>query len=360
MSDWTQPAQSESDPTATSYVIVLNWNGWKDTIECLESVLRLNGPNIRVIVCDNASSDGSFEKLKEWARGNREPTIRNPELSHLITPQVAKPISYLELTTREAESATRFDSAPLVFIQTGANLGYAGGNNVGLRYALRDARAQYFWLLNNDTVVEPDALTAMIQFMQQNRRAGLCGSLNLSYFEPGEILSRGGGAYNRWTGRVSKIKGPAGKASRLAPERIDFITGASVLVTRDFLNKVGLMEESYFLYFEEHDWAARAKGKFQLGYARESIIYHKEGMAIGSHRNRENRSLLSEKYLSRNRLLFTRRFFPWALPSVIVAVTATAAYWLVRGKVQRAWVILRSMFEGLQKTTGTANTAMIH
>ena len=192
-----------------NYVIVLNWNGWKDTIECLESVFRLDCKDFRVIVCDNASTDGSLERLKEWARGEIQfgeiqSGAVNPGLCHLSNPPVLKPIPYIQLTREEAESCDGVGSAPLVLIEAGANLGYAGGNNVGLRYALGDATAEFFWLLNNDTVADPGALAEMILFMRQHPNVGLCGSLNLSYFEPQRTLLRGGGRYNRWTARVSK------------------------------------------------------------------------------------------------------------------------------------------------------------
>jgi GT2 family glycosyltransferase len=337
----------------TSYIILLNWNGWKDTIECLEAVFRLNGGGYKVVVCDNASTDRSLDRLKEWARGELQSTASNPKLSSLSSPPVPKPIPYLELSREEAESSGHLGAAPLVFIQTGANLGYAGGNNVGLRYALRDEGAQFFWLLNNDTVVDPNALTAIIQYMQEHPRVGLCGSLNLAYSEQKETLAHGGGVYNRWTARTAKTRYSA--HDRLDPAQLDFISGASMLASRSFLREIGLMEESYFLYFEEHDWAARSKDIFDLGYASASIIYHKEGMSIGSNRNREMRSLLSEQYLSRNRLLFTRRFFPLALPTVMMTVTTTAIYWLVRGNVERAHVMLSSMFEGLQNVARTAS-----
>ena len=122
--------------------------------------------------------------------------------------------------------------------------------------------------------------------------------------------------YNRWTGRVPRISPCRVEDLDSRPARMDYINGASTLASRSFLEKIGLMEESYFLYFEEMDWAMRARGKFALGYARDSVIYHKEGATIGTNLDRRKRSLLSDQYLSRNRVLFTRRFVPWALPTV--------------------------------------------
>jgi len=331
-----------------SCVVILNWNGWKDTIECLESVFRLDASGFSVIVCDNASTNGSLEKIKEWAKGELQAGSVNQQQSHLSTPPFPKPVHYIELTREQAESGAIFSEARLTLIQTGANLGFAGGSNVGLRYALGDPDCEYFWLLNNDTVVEPDSLSAIVRLMQSRPGIGLCGSLNLSYYNPREVQVQGGKPYCRWTARVHTLPLRTVDELDANPAPMDFVSGASMLASRAFLKNVGLMEESYFLYFEELDWAMRAKGKFKLGYARESIIYHKEGATIGSHRDRMKRSLLSEKFLTRSRVLFTKRFLPWALPSVLVTVCLAAGYRAWRGDFERAKLMLKSMLEGLK------------
>lgn len=330
-----------------SWVILLNWNGWKDTIECLESVLRLNSPDFGVVVCDNASSDGSLERIKKWARGEILSQCANPQLSHLVLPPLPKPIVYLELTRKQAESKHSRHNARLVLIQTGTNLGFAAGNNVGLRYALSDPDCENFWILNNDTVVEPDSLSAMICLMQKRPEVGLCGSLHLSYYNPKEVQAQGGKSYCRWTARVRTPPLRLAEKLNSDPTPMDFISGASMLASRAFLERVGLMEESYFLYFEELDWAMRAKQQFKLGYARESVIYHKEGSAIGSHTDRMKRSLLSDKYLSRNRVLFTKRFLPWAMPTVLISVFLAAAHRALCGDRERAKAMLTFMLRGL-------------
>ena len=333
-------------------VILLNWNGWKDTIECLESVLRLNYPSLRIVVCDNSSTDGSLERIKDWARGNLAPTCDNQDLSRLVLPPVRKPLPFRELTREEAETGGSTYEDQLVLIQNGANLGFAGGCNVGLRHALGDNNCQYFWLLNNDTIVEPDALSAMIHVTQERPEVGLCGSLNLSYYEPEFVQARGGMSYSRWTARVG---GPRlSLLDRLTggSERMDYVNGASMLVSRAFLEAVGLMEESYFLYFEELDWAMRARGMFALDYCPKSVIYHKEGSSIGTHRNRKKRSLLADKYLSRNRVLFTKRYFPWALPTVMFSVCLAAAFRMSQGDRERAKAMLAFMLRGLTTNAG--------
>ena len=333
-------------------VILLNWNGWQDTIECLESLLRLTHSDFRIIVCDNGSGDGSLEGIKQWANGDRLAQCSNVELSHLVLPPVSKPVDYIELTRQEAELLTCCYPCRLVLIQNGTNLGFAGGCNVGLRYALRDQTCQFFWLLNNDTVVEPDALSALVDLVQQRPELGLCGSLNVSYHHPMLVQAQGGQAYCRWTGRARTP--PSRTVEQLdvvnAP-KMDFVNGASTLVSRAFLDNIGLMEESYFLYYEELDWAMRAKTRFSLGYTPQSIIYHKEGAKIGSNSNRDERSALSDKYLSHSKVLFTKRFFPWALPTVLITVCLAAAHRLCHGDARRAYGMLAFMLRGLVTRT---------
>ena len=294
------------------------------------------------------SADGSLERIKQWARGELKAGSANPQLSYLSSPVFPKPVPYLELTREQAESRAVPCVAPLILIQNGANLGFAAGNNVGLRYALNDSECQFFWMLNNDTVTEPNALSAMIRLMQQHPAIGLCGSLNLSYYNPEEVQAQGGKTYFCWTASARTPPPRTVKTLDSVPTPIDFVNGASMLASRDFLETVGLMEEAYFLYFEELDWAMRAKGRFALGYARESVIYHKEGAAIGSSPDRAKRSMVSDKYLTRSRVMFTKKFFPWALPSVLTWVPLAAAYRFIRGDMERAMVMLAAMLQGLK------------
>ncbi|MGA8272584.1 MAG: glycosyltransferase family 2 protein [Candidatus Sulfotelmatobacter sp.] len=329
------------------HIIVLNWNGWRDTIECLESLLHLEYPNHTVVVCDNASSDDSVSKIAGWADGLVLAESTNPQLSRLVSGPYQKPIPYFELTREQAESGLGDSGAKVILIRNEVNLGFAGGNNVGLRFALANPNCQFCWILNNDTVVEPDSLSAMVRLIQKQSDVGLCGSLNLDYRNPKEVQAQGGMPYNRWTGRVPRLTRRSVDDLDFYLPRMDYVNGASMLASRTFLEKIGLMEESYFLYFEELDWAMRAKGKFVLGYARNSVIYHKQGSTIGSSRDRRKRSLLSEQYLSRNRVLFTRRFLPWALPTVLLSVCFAAAERLCRGDAKRATAMLSFMLRGL-------------
>ncbi len=159
------------------YILILNYNGWSDTLECLESVFRNSYPNYQVVVLDNGSPNSSMKRIKEWAEGKQEPLC--PEsthpLYHLSHPHIKKPIPYVYYTREEAEHGDNFELEeelvgdrenkktnpnihslpcsqispsthyPLILIQTGDNLGFAGGNNVGIRYVF--AKGDYVLLL---------------------------------------------------------------------------------------------------------------------------------------------------------------------------------------------------------------------
>lgn len=332
----------------TTYILILNWNGWKDTIECLESVFRSDYHSHRVIVCDNDSQDGSLEHVKSWAEGRLDVALpKSNPLRHLSFPPVTKPIPYVEYDRAQAERGGNPADADcrLVLIQTGANLGFAGGNNVGLRYALARDDFQYVWILNNDTVVSPDALTRMVERMAEKPDAGMCGATLLYYDQPDRLELPGGGLYNKWFGgERAKYIGRVYPPDRLMDyESIErnmaYVNGACMLASKAFLIDVGLMSEDYFLYFEELDWAMRARGSYSLAYAPRAIVYHKEGATI----QRNDGECDFDYYFVKNRLVFTRKFFPWALPTVYLGLVISLLKRIRSRRWRSAKAVLRVM-----------------
>jgi GT2 family glycosyltransferase len=340
------------------YIIVLNWNGWRDTIECLESVFRLDYENFRVIVCDNASEDNSLDRIADWAGGSLAAGCSNPALHELIFPPYPKPVSYLRIGQRDRVSLES-RSETLFLLQTGANLGFAGGNNVGLRLALGAGDLDYAWLLNNDTVVEPGALSSLVAAMQTRPDVGLCGSTLLYYHSPRTVQALGGSIYNRWTARGGHI-GLGLDVDDIPPHRavefrMKYVVGASMFVRNSFLEQIGLLDERYFLYFEEIDWAKRAKGLFGLAYCPGSIVYHKEGASIGtSDVKGKRRSELSDRFASRNRVLFTRIHHPAALATVIFAMLLSLLHRLLTGQIRSFTAIVKGISAGLFVRKNTA------
>ena len=265
-----------------TYIVIVNWNGWEDTIECLESVFRLRGKEFVVIVCDNDSKNGSTQRIMEWASGERKASSASPEMQSYTCPPVPHPIPFAFLPASGVDGPhPRVGNERLVLIQSGENLGFAGGNNIGLRYVLGRNDHDYVWLLNNDVVVHPDALSRLIERMEEDPGVGICGSKLCFYSAPLLVQAYGGASYSPVTGRnrhLGEFESVNTREDRTEVEgRLGYIVGASQLVSRRFLSAVGLMNEEYFLYYEELDWAARAKGRFVLGYALEaSSITSKE------------------------------------------------------------------------------------
>lgn len=334
-------------------IVILNWNGWRDTTECLESVFRLNYDNFQVIVCDNASEDQSEMHIKDWARGQNPviPEIDHP-LLHLVMPAVTKPLAHRCYSREEIEQGQidANDASRLVLIQTQGNLGFAGGNNVGIRFALQQG-CDYIWLLNNDTLVEPDTLSKMVAHSSSLTARGVkntCGSRVHFYDDPEVIQALGGASFNRWTGIASQtlgrfLKQDEGIDHGHYQQRLDYITGCSWLIPRDFLQTVGLMEEKYFLYYEEIDWVLRSKSQYMLTYAPDAKVYHKEGSSIGSKSLNRPSSLLSDFYLARNKFLLAKKFMPWALPVVYFSTFLQVINRIKQGYLKKALLLTKVM-----------------
>lgn len=330
------------------YIIILNWNGWKDTIECLESVFRNNYPNYRVVVCDNGSTDGSLEKIKAWADGRLVPEKPSSEkLRNLSFPPIGKPPEYEEYSRLEAEKGGNDSNTSLTLVRIEDNLGFAGGNNVGIRFALSRDDFSFVWLLNNDTLVTPETLSALVRRMMEKPGAGICGSKLIYYQNPDIIQGLGGASYNKWIGTNRHLgyldQQDASLIQADVEARMDYVIGASMLVTKKFLHEIGLMSEEYFLYFEELDWAYRAHGRFSLAYAADSVVYHKEGSSAGKC-DPKKKSMAVDYFIIRNKLLFTWKFIPMALPTVYAGLLCTLINRIRRGQWDRVRMIIELAF----------------
>jgi GT2 family glycosyltransferase len=234
----------------------------------------------------------------------------------------------------------------LYLVQNPSNMGFAGGNNVGVRLALNDVSCSYVWLLNNDTTVNAETLPAAVARMQADPTLGICGATLVYAQDRRTVQALGGAAYSPITGRSRHIGAFSTLDSQLMSDDqveagMSYVVGASMLVRREFLENVGLMREDYFLYCEELDWALRARGRYRLGYASESIVFHKEGASIGTAAT--GGSPLSCYYLFRNRLRVSARFFPLYLPLVLVFAVIDATKLAARGQ----WKNVRAALRGL-------------
>jgi hypothetical protein len=311
----------QTDPVCT---VVVNWNGWRDTVVCLESLLALQGTRMRVVVCDNASTDDSVAELSRflnqrlggWDAAPGEPGYENP----LAGPGVIS----------------------VHLLRVSANLGYAGGLNAGVAWARTQWSFRGFWLLNNDVQAESCALDALVTAAETVPGAGICGSVLLDWDPPHRVQAVAG-VYRRCLGvgwHATELP-----AASLLHVDVDYPVGASMYVSRAYLDRVGAIDSNYFLYCEEMDWAERGRRRgYRALVALGSRLRHKEGASTGSHGGVRHKSLLSERYGVINRLRITRKFWPQWLPVVWASLLLVIFDRVVHGEIARAGLVLRLMF----------------
>lgn len=244
-------------------VIVLNWNGRDDTLDCLRSLEAVEYPNLDVIVVDNGSEDGSVEAIRA-----AHPTV--------------------------------------TIIATGANLGFAGGNNVGMRAAL-ERRADYLLLLNNDTIVAPDLVH---QFVQAARAVGdpAIFSAKIYFFaDPRRIWAVG----MRWLAEESRLEMVGCNVVDTGQEyeeiaETDSAIGCAMFFPINMLATVGFLDPLYFLLYEDSDWCFRGKSAgYHCLIAPKARVWHKVSATMGGWN-----SPLSRYFNARNRLLWAERHLP--------------------------------------------------
>lgn len=332
------------------YIVILNWNGWRDTLSCLQSLITLKNVDYNIIICDNGSTDNSVDYIKSWSQGMLAADVpSHPQLSSLVCNKNT-PVSTHEIQILNRNEITLHTTPPchssITLIKNNANLGFAAGNNVGIEYALQQQDMTHVWLLNNDTLVEPDCLEKMLKRMALENSPTICGSRVMFYDDPNIVQALGGNQFNKWTGIAKPSIGRFShkkdcRETQKIEATIDYISGCSMLVTRDFLEDIGLMEESYFLYYEEIDWAVRAKGKYSNIYADDAVIYHKEGSSIGSASLHTKPSVTSEFYKFRSKLMFTAKHFPMCLPSCYVVTLLQVFNRWLRNEWATGWTIFK-------------------
>jgi GT2 family glycosyltransferase len=247
--------------------IVLNWNGYEDTIECVASLQKLAYPELSITIIDNGSTDGSEVILKE-----------------------------------------RFPDIPV--IQTGRNLGYAGGVNAGLRHALK-TDAEYFLILNNDTVVDPRAVDELINVARSDGRIGMLSS-KIYFHDRPDTLWYAGATYNPWLG-WGRHRGynevDVGQYDTV--EETERPSGCAMMVSREFCDRVGLLDEKFFSYGEEVDWSLRGKkAGYKVMYVPGSKVWHKVSSSTGG-----TKTCLYLYYSVRNTLMCVDKNapLPWGI-----------------------------------------------
>jgi GT2 family glycosyltransferase len=310
-------------------VLLLTWNTWAITLECLESLFRLDYPRFTVIVCDNGSTDGSLARFRDWAGGRSHPPLDvHPRLRHLSEPPVRKPIEIVEYTRQQVETtAVAAPQAPLVLIHNGDNIGYASGNNVGMRYVAARGDMPVLWVLNSDTVVAPDALRELVRPLVESPGVTGVGATLLEYSDPDRVQAIAGGAFSWWHVLPGLVGAKHLDGARRMP-RVDFISGACLLAPTADVVAVGMFDEAYYMYGEDVDLSLKLECRGRLAYAAAARVWHRGGGGQGYGNSKH------DYYTVRNSLLLVRTYYPHMMPA---AVTYLLYRFVMPKIVRRQW-----------------------
>lgn len=262
------------------HIILLNWNGWRDSLACLESLHALTYPNWTVTVVDNASTDDSVAYIRS----------RFPEMD---------------------------------LLESNRNLGFAEGNNLGIRRALASG-ADYVWLLNNDTIVAPACLEPLIEAAEQQPAVGVVVP-KIYYADPPRLIWYAGATYRPYFGQsiMSGFRELDDGTRYEAITEVPFVTGCALLAKRRVWEQVGLLDPDYFFGVEDLDFSLRAReAGWKCLLAPRSHIWHKVSASSGG-----SQSPLNAYFYARNRLLLMRRHGRWWHWPTFLAQFAASQLW---------------------------------
>ena len=329
-------------------VIIVAFRNHEDVTDCIAALIRLNVVSpIEIFVCENGG-DAAFAKLLHAVRALYD--YRENDESEPTSP-FAPFVTVANLRVTDPGSGT---SVKIHFGCAKENLGYAAGINAWLRPLLDVPSWDGVWILNPDTEPSPRALAELIDYAERHSR-GMVGSRLIQPAQPDIVRTRGL-AWRKWRASAYAVDRGAFAGHFPSPDevdhRIDAPAGASIYVTRNCLEQIGLMDESYFLFCEDLDWGIRAKRLGAIGYAHSSVVSHKGGTTIGSSADRRQESPLSVYLGFRNRLNFVRAHFAIWLPWTILMSIAYAIHYLLIGSFRNAGAAARGLCAGLLGQTG--------
>lgn len=287
-------------------VVVLNWNLPEETIACVESILLSTYLNYEIIVVDNGSTDNSVSTI----RG------RFPWLELIVSKE---------------------------------NLGYTGGNNLGIRWA-EERGSEYILILNNDTTVSPTLLKKLVDLIETDPSLGILGPA-IYYYNQLNRFWRLGAVQTAWSPFPKEIgRNALDKGQFQSPFSVDYVTGCAMWVKTKVFREIGLFDESYFMYYEDADFCCRAiKAGFGIKVVPEAKVWHKVSKSI------QNRKSWAVYYQVRNRIIFYHRYYGWPrlllinsylLITLLGKTVLSIPNWTY---LRNAW---RGLFDGYREVSG--------
>jgi hypothetical protein len=325
------------DPARVAIVIV-NWNGWQDTLECLRSVLAASYPSVEIVVLENGSSDDSWPQLVQFCE---RAAVRH----HIIECDAQGTINAAGIHPPENSQGTTVH-----LIRSWENLGFCGGNNLGMAYGAGQG-CDYLVVLNNDTVCDPAFIEPLVETASAGQRAGLVGGL-IAYWDRPDTVWWAGGTFDGFL-ETRRVGDGRPVTQYLGGVReTDWVSGCMMLMPTAVYRQVGGFDERFFIWSEEWDQSLRVRAAgYRLYIDPRSRVYHKVGRSLGVMKP------LSYYYGTRNRLLLKRKHLPawrrslfmsWFLPSRALRY----AQFLVAGRPDLAHAGFRALWDYFAGRTG--------
>jgi GT2 family glycosyltransferase len=311
MSDSLSLSESEFPSLA---IILVNWNSFNVTADCLKSLRLVDYPNFITIVVDNGSEDGSGEKLKE---------------------------SYPEIK----------------LVENKENLGFTGGNNAGIQLALK-AQVKYIMLLNNDTIVTPNFVPPLIAKMESNKQIGAVQP-KIMFNKERQIIWNAGSTYQKFWA-ISKTLGlnklDVGQFNTM--KEVPWITGCCFLTTSKIVKEVGLLDQRFFIYYEDTDWSFKIRNLgYKLIFNPEATIYHEVGMSNENRKNHSEGTIspFSHYMTVRNHIYIIKRYSKGlnligAWTNQLFKFIGYVVYFTIRGRFSKLKFVLRGFRDGILKS----------
>lgn len=272
-------------------IIILNYNGWKDTIECLDSLNKIKYLNYNIILIDNNSNDDSLIKLRKYIINLNSNEYNFSEYEYYN--------KKFQINTKNNSNLSK----KFIFIKNDKNYGFAEGNNIGIRFILNQDNPDYILLLNNDTVVDNYFLNEMLKIGEEKNYIGIIGP-KIYYYDSKNVIQATSIKINlkKGTTNINGLKEiDCGQYDNISLS--DSIPGSCILIKREVFEKIGLLNSDYFCYWEENEFCFRAsKGGYKCIYAPNSIIWHK-----GSQSSMKITGFFTY-YITRNTFWFERSY----------------------------------------------------
>jgi GT2 family glycosyltransferase len=296
---------------ASLAIVIVNWNSFDVTQNCLASLRSIDYPNYKIIVVDNGSNDSSGDKLKS----------EFPEI---------------------------------ILLKNEENLGFTGGNNIGIEFALNND-LELVMLLNNDTIVTPKFATNLVTFLQQDVNIGAIQP-KIMFNQEREIIWNAGSSFSKvWHLTKTIGMGEFDKGDYDTQREIPWVTGCCFLTKSSIIREIGKLDDCFFIYYEDTDWSFRIKQKgYKLIYEPSSKIYHEVG------KSNDNRETFGEGNLSpfshyvnvRNHIFIVRRyakgvFFITSMLYQLYKLVGYSLYFLTRGRFKKLKSSIRGFYHGL-------------